>query len=130
PHPPGSTVRPTPLLRLDVTPHPYGGRMAAARRKTISDPVTNRLYALSGNQCAFPGCTNAVTYQEAPGAKPVTLGQRAHLVGVGRQGPRSRAGPLSDDPNAVENLTLFCGVHHPIVDGNPRIYSVEVLAKF
>lgn len=99
-------------------------------RKTISDPVTNRLYALSGNECAFPGCSNAVTHQAAPGERPVSLGQRAHLVGVGRQGPRSRATPLSDDENAVENLTLFCGVHHPIVDGNPRIYSVEVLAKF
>ena len=99
-------------------------------RKPISDPVTNRLYALSGNRCAFPGCTNPVTHQEAPGEKPVSLGQRAHLVGVGRQGPRSRAVPLSEDPNAVENLTLFCGVHHPIVDNNPRIYSVEVLAKF
>ena len=99
-------------------------------RKPIADPVTNRLYALSGNQCAFPGCTNPVTYQEAPGEKPVSLAQRAHLVGVGRQGPRSRETPLSDDPNAVENLTLFCGVHHPIVDNNPRIYSVEVLAKY
>jgi hypothetical protein len=104
--------------------------MASMKRKDIPDPVTNRLYSLSGNQCAFPGCTNSVTYQEAPGEKPVTLAQRAHLVGVGRQGPRSKAVPISDDPNAIENLTLLCGVHHPIVDNNPRIYSVEVLAKF
>jgi len=103
--------------------------MARTKRKDIPDPVTNRLYSLSGNQCAFPGCTNPVTYQEGPGEKPVTLAQRAHLVGVGRQGPRSKASPLSDDPNAIENLTLLCGVHHPIVDNNPRIYSVEVLAK-
>ena len=41
-----------------------------------------------------------------------------------------KATPLSDDPDAVENLLLLCGVHHPIVDNNPRIYSVEVLAKF
>ncbi|MGC5244194.1 MULTISPECIES: hypothetical protein [Streptomyces] len=60
----------------------------------------------------------------------MTLAQRAHLVGVGRQGPRSREAPLSDDADAVENLTLLCGVHHPIVDNNPRVYSVEVLAKF
>ena len=104
--------------------------MTRAKRKDIPGPVTNRLYSLSGNQCAFPGCANPVTYQEAPGEKPVTLAQRAHLVGVGRQGPRSKAKPLSDDPDAIENLTLLCGVHHPIVDGNPRIYSVEVLAKF
>ena len=60
----------------------------------------------------------------------MTLAQRAHIVGVGRQGPRSRATPLSDDIDAVENLTLFCGEHHRIVDANPRIYSVEVLAKY
>ncbi len=104
--------------------------MPPAKRKDIPDPVTNRLFSLSGNQCAFPECTNPVTHQAAPGEKPVTLGQRAHIVGVGRQGPRSKAAPLSEDPNAVENITLFCGIHHPIVDGNPRIYSVEVLAKF
>ena len=25
---------------------------------------------------------------------------------------------------------MFCGEHHRIVDANPRIYSVEVLAKY
>jgi hypothetical protein len=99
--------------------------MASSGRKSIPDPV-----ALSGNQCAFPGCTNAVTDQVAPGEQPVTLAQRAHIVGVGRQGPRSRETPLADDIDAVENLTLFCGEHHRIVDANPRIYSVEVLAKY
>ena len=98
--------------------------------ESIPDPVTNRLFALSGNQCAFPGCTNAVTDQVAAGEQPVTLAQRAHIVGVGRQGPRSRETPLSDDIDAVENLTLFCGEHHRIVDANPRVYSVEVLAKY
>jgi len=99
-------------------------------RKNIPDPVTNRLFALSGNQCAFPGCSNTVTDQVEPGEQPVTLAQRAHIVGVGRQGPRSKATPLSDDIDAVENLLLLCGVHHRIVDNNPRIYSVEVLAKY
>jgi hypothetical protein len=60
----------------------------------------------------------------------VTLAQRAHIVGVGRQGPRSREARLSDDIDAVENLVLFCGEHHRIVDADPRIYSVEVLAKY
>ena len=104
--------------------------MASSKRKDIPDPVTNRLFALSGNQCAFPGCTNSVTQQVAPGEQPVTLAQRAHIVGVGRQGPRSRVTPLSDNVDAVENLTLFCGSCHLIVDRNPRIYSVEVLAKY
>ena len=103
--------------------------VASSGRKAIPDPVTNRLFALSGNQCAFPDCTNAVTDQD-PGEQPVTLAQRAHIVGVGRQGPRSQETPLSDDIDAVENLVLFCGEHHRIVDANPRIYSVQVLAKY
>ena len=60
----------------------------------------------------------------------MTLAQRAHIVGAGRQGPRSKAVPLSDDIDAAENLLLLCGEHHRIVDNNPRIYSVEVLAKY
>ena len=104
--------------------------MASSTRKSIPDPVTNRLFALSGNQCAFPNCTNAVTDQVTPGEQPVTLAQRAHIVGVGRQGPRSKAAPLSDNIDSVENLLLLCGEHHRIVDNNPRIYSVEVLAKY
>jgi hypothetical protein len=104
--------------------------VASSRRKDIPDPVTNRLFALSGNQCAFPGCTNTVTHQLGAGEQPVTLAQRAHIVGVGRQGPRSRTVPGPVDLDAMENLTLFCGECHRIVDHNPRIYSVEVLAKF
>jgi hypothetical protein len=99
-------------------------------RKSIPDPVTNRLFAFSGNQCAFPGCSNTVTDQVAPGEQPVTIAQRAHIVGVGHQGPRSKATPLANDIDAVENLLLLCGDHHRIVDNNPRIFSVEVLAKY
>ena len=105
-------------------------RVTARARKKIADPVTNRLFALSGNQCAFPGCANPVTEQIAPGEKPVTLGQRAHIVGVGRQGPRSKSAQISDELDAVEYIVLFCTPHHQIVDANPRIYSVEVLAKY
>jgi hypothetical protein len=104
--------------------------VASNDRKDIPAPVTNRLYALSGNRCAFPGCTKAVTHQVAPGEQPVTLAQRAHIVAVGRQGPRSREAPLAEDIDAVENLVLFCVEHHRIVDHNPRIFSVEVLAKY
>jgi hypothetical protein len=50
------------------------------------------------------------------------------LSGTCRRQPR--AVPPPDDLDAVENLTLFCGSCHLIVDRNPRIYSVEVLAKF
>jgi hypothetical protein len=37
--------------------------------------------------------------------------------------------PPTDGIDAEENLTLFCGECHRIVDKYPRIYSVEALAK-
>jgi hypothetical protein len=99
-----------------------------ATRKRISDAVTNRLFALSGNECALPGCSNKLTAHEGD-ERPVTVGERAHLAGVGRQGPRSEAAGQLTDIDAVENLILLCHECHKRVDENPRIYSVEVLAK-
>lgn len=100
-----------------------------ATRKHIPDAVTNRLFALSGNECAFPGCSNKLTMHEGD-ERPVTVGERAHLAGVGRQGPRSEAAGRLTDIDAVENLILLCHECHKRVDENPRIYSVEVLAKY
>jgi hypothetical protein len=78
----------------------------------------------------FPGCTNPVTYQEAPGREAGDAGAAGTLGWCWQAGPQIKGVALSGDPDAIENLTLLCGVHHPIVDRNPRIYSVEVLAKF
>jgi hypothetical protein len=98
-------------------------------RRRIPDAVTNRLFALSGNGCAFPGCSNKLTTHEGD-ERPVTVGERAHLAGVGRQGPRSQAAGSTADIDSVENLILLCHECHKRVDENPRIYSVEVLAKY
>jgi hypothetical protein len=66
----------------------------------------------------------------APGEPPTNLGKIAHIVGLGRQGPRADATIPIADLNRIENLMLLCGNHHDRVDANPRIYSVEVLAAY
>jgi hypothetical protein len=105
-------------------------RGMATRQRTYPEPVVKRLYALSGNRCAFPGCEIRLTDQVAPGEPPTNLGKVAHIVGLGRQGPRADATIGVEDLNRIENLLLLCGVHHDLVDANPRIYSVEVLAAY
>ena len=104
--------------------------MATARHRTHPEPVVKRLYALSQNRCAFPGCETRLTDQVAPAEPPTNLGKIAHIVGLGRQGPRADATIPVEDLNRIENLLLLCGVHHDLVDANPRIYSVEVLATY
>jgi hypothetical protein len=104
--------------------------MTSIRQRIYPDPVVKRLYALSGNRCAFPGCETRLTDQVAPGEPPTNLGKIAHIVGLGRQGPRADPTIPTKDLNRAENLLLLCGVHHDMVDANPRIYSVEVLATY
>jgi hypothetical protein len=105
-------------------------RMTTTRQRAYPEAVVKRLYALSGNRCVFPGCETRLTDQVAPAEPPTNLGKIAHIVGLGRQGPRADSAIPVADLNRIENLTLLCGVHHDLVDANPRIYSVEVLATF
>jgi hypothetical protein len=117
------------IVRLSSIPDMVAG-MTTTRQRTYPEPVVKRLYALSGNRCAFPGCETRLTDQVASGEPPTNLGKIAHIVGLGRQGPRADPTIPTKDLNRVENLLLLCGVHHDLVDANPRIFSVEVLATY
>lgn len=95
----------------------------------VSAATEKRLFALSRNECAFRGCTSAVSSHTSEDEAPVTLGEIAHIVGRGRQGPRGRLRLSSEELDRIGNLILLCEKHHKIVDANPTIYSVEVLRK-
>lgn len=91
-----------------------------------SQAVEKRLFALSGNECAFPGCREPVS-THPDGRSPVTLGEIAHIVAKSRQGPRGRSDPRGD--GRIENLILLCEKHHKLVDADPQVFSVGVLRK-
>lgn len=93
----------------------------------LSDAGYKRLYALSGNKCAFRGCNNHVTVEDR--GLPVTTSEAAHIVAKSRQGPRGRAQVEDEELRSILNHILFCDAHHKIVDANPRTYSVGVLKK-
>jgi hypothetical protein len=104
--------------------------MASSTRQAIPEPVEKRLYALSGNRCAFPKCGAPVTEQITLGEPPSNLGEVAHIVAAGRQGPRADPAFSPENINAIENLMVLCKPHHKRVDDHPRIYTPEVLAKY
>ena len=93
----------------------------------LSTPGFKRLYALSGNECAFADCSEPVTGDV--GGEPVTTSEAAHIVGKSRQGPRGREAATDNDRRSVLNHVLFCDRHHKIVDAQPRVFSVGVLRK-
>lgn len=86
------------------------------------------LAAASGGICAFPGCDSGLLH---PINETDTsfLGQAAHIVGDSRQGPRGRSELSDEDRDKASNLILLCGLHHKIIDDDPRTYSVPVLRQ-
>ena len=88
-----------------------------------------RLYAVSGNRCAHPGCDQLLCEPGDAGEPSLSTGEIAHIIAESIQGPRGRA-PLSErDRNRAENLVLLCERHHKIVDARPHIYTVDVLRE-
>lgn len=93
----------------------------------ITTKEIKTLFAQSGNQCAFPGCTQRLVEPATNQDSAAVLAKIAHIIGDSRQGPRGGF-PIGDhDRNRHPNLVLFCGVHHDQVDDQPHTYSVQVL---
>lgn len=86
-------------------------------------PVLKRLFALSGNRCAFPGCTASIIQADT------VIGQVCHIKGIRVGAARYDAHQTDSDRHAYENLILMCSAHHKIIDSNPQDYPVERLQR-
>jgi len=91
-------------------------------RVPISQSTLRRLYAHSGNQCAYPGC--AVPLFEDNG---LLTGECCHIEAYSPHGARYNANQLDVARNGYENLVLMCHRHHKIVDADETTYTVEIL---
>lgn len=87
-----------------------------------SEKTIRRLFALSGNACAFPDCPSPIVEVEG-----TITGEICHIRAQSRGGPRFEAAQSEQERHAFENLILLCRRHHKIIDTEPDIYSVEVL---
>jgi hypothetical protein len=97
----------------------------ATRR--YSEKTIKLLFGGSGNQCAFPGCTNPIIAPETPYSDAAVVGQICHIYAAADDGPRGKPGLTEEARNAPENLILLCGHHHPLVDKQWETYPVEIL---
>jgi hypothetical protein len=82
-----------------------------------------RLFALSGNFCAYPGCSRHVADQ-ATGA---ILAEICHIHAKNPGGPRYDASQSDKARNDYDNLILLCADHHKIIDTQPENYPAETL---
>lgn len=87
--------------------------------------TVKRLFAVSGNRCAFPRCTQPLV--DAGSGKVV--GRVCHIKGKSPGGPRYDPSQSGDERHGFENLILLCPVHHDVIDADEESYTVERLLK-
>ncbi len=94
-------------------------------KKRIPSKVVKRLFAVSGEFCAFPNCTVKLISDEG-----VVLADIAHIEAEKPGGPRFNTSQTDEERFMFENLILFCPTHHSLVDKDSKTYSVNVLRQF
>lgn len=103
----------------------------AATTKRYYKPKTLKvLFTLSGNQCAYPECTNTVIEPATKQSDAHVSAQICHIYAINTDGPRGKSGLAPDELNAPSNLILLCRHHHGIVDGQHESYPADELKKW
>ena len=90
-----------------------------------SRPTVKRLYALTGNRCAFPSCPTRLV-DKATGS---VVGEVCHIKGEKPTAPRYDAAQTDLERHGFDNLIVLCNVHHKVVDDNHQDYPDERLLK-
>jgi hypothetical protein len=80
-----------------------------------------RLFAHSGNRCAFPRCTSPIVEGST------VLGEICHIAAANSNGPRYDVSQSDEIRNGFDNLVLLCPNHHTVVDDDVESYTVQRL---
>lgn len=89
-----------------------------------TEKTIKRLFAMSGNRCAFPNCTSPIVEHDG-----TVTGEICHIRAQKAQGARHDQDQPERDRQSYKNLILLCRRHHRQVDSADKIYTVEVLAE-
>ena len=93
-------------------------------RKKPSEQTIKKLFALSGNICAFPNCDEEIVDKDGN-----VIGEICHIEAAERNGPRYNPNQTDDERKAVDNLVLLCGKHNKIIDNDANQYTVDYLKQ-
>jgi hypothetical protein len=84
-----------------------------------------RLFAVSGNRCAFPKCKQPLVDSSAG----KVTGRISHIKARSPGGPRYDPLQTEEERHQFDNLLLLCPIHHDVIDDDPLSYSVARLTK-
>jgi hypothetical protein len=92
----------------------------------MSDPTratVKRLFATSGNKCAFPRCPNPLV----EGTK--VTGRICHIKGQRPGAARYDPEQTDEQRRSFNNIILMCPIHHDVIDADPESYTVARLTE-
>src|ERR1700743_1066086 len=82
-----------------------------------------RLYAVSGNCCAFPKCASPLIHDGK------VTGRICHIQGAKPGSARYDEKQVDEDRHGFSNLILMCPIHHDVIDDDEVAYSVDRLRQ-
>ena len=93
-------------------------------RKPPSLTTVKKLFAFSGNLCAFPDCKNKLIEDD------VVLGEICHIEAAEENGPRYNIKSDDEYRRSFDNLLLLCEKCHKKVDSDENLYPVAKLTSW
>jgi hypothetical protein len=105
-------------------------KKSSGAARAYSATTLKKLFGLSRNLCAHPGCTNPVVAGETQWSDAAVLGQICHIYAAANKGPRGKRGLTPKQRSAFNNLILMCGYHHPLVDKQWETYPARELKEW
>jgi hypothetical protein len=85
--------------------------------------TVKNLFALSGNRCAWPGCSERIVCLESG----KVFGEICHIRSGATDGPRYDPDYPLEKINKPENLLLMCPPHHKDIDSDDGIYPTAAI---
>jgi len=92
-------------------------------RLDVKESTLKKLFALSGNLCALPGCTHPVVNEHGD-----LIGEVCHIEAAEKGGSRYNPDQSDEDRRRFENLLILCPTHHKTTD-NVEQYPVEPMRQ-
>ena len=99
-------------------------------KRSYSWKTLKTLFALSGNQCAYPECAFPIIGPATEKSDDIVIGEICHIYAINEKGPRGKAKLTDTELNSPKNLVLFCPNHHTIVDKQHETYPAEKLIEW
>ena len=91
--------------------------------RTYQITTIKKLFAQSGNYCAFPVCqTNMID-------ENLIFGEICHIEGENETSARYNPKMTPEQRNSLDNLILLCPTHHTLIDKNPSKYTTDYITK-